>query len=169
MISNVLHKKMKKKTYIILSAASFLLAFPIAHVILKPLANWLVPDGVQVVALSITDPLHVTMLFSATLAITLALLPLSALILQNRWRFFVVLAATILLGIVATLAMRANIHVRMGMASQLIATDSHMLSWREIHLERIPLASLLAVVVSTLIVKLKRKRMENNELESIVA
>ncbi len=149
---------MKIKSFLAMSAAGFLLAFPIGYVIQKPIRMWIIPDGVMLRALSVSDPMDATMMFSLALAITLAVLPISALVLRRHcWKLVAVLASALFVGCITGWALRLKLHAAMATLSKHFPAYSLELTMKQLHLERIPIASLIAIVISTAAIKLSGK------------
>jgi hypothetical protein len=156
--------KMKKAPYIISSSLCFLLALPVAYVTLKPITNFLIPHGVEVVAGSVSAPMNIWWLYTITLAVCFATFPVSALMLKSCRKTTAVITLSIVAGVLSALVLRTNIHSGVELASEIIPAGSLTLFWNQIHPERIPFACLLTTVVATLIVKQKKNTLRTTNL-----
>ncbi|WFB37479.1 hypothetical protein P3T73_06870 [Kiritimatiellota bacterium B12222] len=155
---------MKKSTYIICSLLFFLLALPIAYVTLKPITNFLIPHGVEVVAGSASSPMNMWLLYTISLAVYFAAFPVLAFVLKNFRKTSAVIALSIVAGILSGLVLRTNIHSGVEIVSGILPARSFTLFWSQIHPERIPLAGFVTTIVIAFVLKQRAKAQRTTPL-----
>jgi Sec-independent protein secretion pathway component TatC len=156
--------KMKKTPYIICSLLFFLLAFPIAYVTIKPITNFLIPNGVEVVTVSASSPINMWLLYTISLAVYFGAFPVLAFVLKSLGKTSAVIALSIVSGILSALVLRAHIHSGVEIVSEILPAHSFTLFLSQIHPEWIPLAGFVTTVVVTFVIKQRMKAQRTNPL-----